>query len=113
LDDYFIFFNIADAYRKNNDKLKTMASIKDLKKFINSIIDEINYDIELYVGLNLDKNHTEAQELYGDVYTTRIKYLQKVNEKGLNKKDYKKIEEDFLYEVDELNKRLCKIIGNS
>lgn len=113
MDDYFIFFNIADSYLKNNDKSKIMTSIKDLKKFINVIIDEINYDIELYVGLNLDKNHIEAQELYGDVYNTRIKYLQKVNEKGLSKRDYKKIEKDFIHEVDELNKRLCNIIGNS
>ncbi len=90
-----------------------MASIKDLKKNINKIIDEINYDIELYVGLNLDKNHYEAQELYEQVYNTRIKYLEKINAKDLGKQEYKTIYNDFLHEVDELNIRLCKLIGNS
>ena len=90
-----------------------MASVKHVKKFINTIIDEINYDIELYVGLNLEKNHFESQELYEEVYQTRIKYLEKINEKGLTKEGYKKIIDSFLHEVHALNEKLCKLISKS
>jgi predicted metal-dependent phosphoesterase TrpH len=90
-----------------------MASVKHLKKFVNTIVDEINYDIELYVGLNLDKNHFEAQELYEEVYKTREKYLEKVNTKGLDKAGYKKIIDEFLHDVNALNEKLCKLIGKS
>ncbi len=90
-----------------------MASVKHLKKFINAIVDEINYDIELYVGLNLDKNHFEAQELYEEVYNTRNKYLEKVNEKGLDKVGFKKLIDEFLHDIHALNEKLCKLIGKS
>ncbi|HON19629.1 MAG TPA: hypothetical protein PK990_10755 [Salinivirgaceae bacterium] len=87
-----------------------MASIKQLKKIINSVIDEINYDIELFVGLNLDKNHYKAQQLYEEVYLVRVKYLEKVQQIGLSKNDYRSILEEFYKEVDRLNQQLVEII---
>lgn len=90
-----------------------MSSVKDFKKFINNIIDEINYDIELYVGLNLDKNHYQSQQLYEQVHNTRVKYLEKINAQGLTKADYKAIYDEFLLDVDNLNKQLCQLISKS
>ena len=90
-----------------------MASVRELKKFVNKIVDEINYDIELYVGLNLDKNHFEAQAIYEEVYELKTKYLELINAKDISKDGYKTMTADFLSEVDVLNQKLCKLIGNS
>ncbi len=90
-----------------------MASIRQLKKIINGIIDELNYDIELFVGLNLDRNHYESQQLYEEVYLTRVKYLEKIKQKGLTKVEYRQILDEFIKEVDELNRKLVQIINKS
>ena len=90
-----------------------MASVRELKKFVNKMVDEINYDIELYVGLNLDKNHFEAQAIYEEVYELKVKYLEMLNVKDMDKEKYRKLTDEFLKEIDLLNQKLCKLIGNS
>lgn len=112
LDDTFIFPIIAITKQRNLIK-ETMASVRELKKFVNKMVDEINYDIELYVGLNLDKNHFEAQAIYEEVYELKVKYLEMLNVKDMDKEKYRKLTDEFLKEIDLLNQKLCKLIGNS
>lgn len=89
-----------------------MSSIRELKKNVNRLADEITYDIELYVGMNLDKNHFESQKLYEEVYDLRREFLERINRASeCDKGEYKTIQNDFVKRLDQLNQRLCEIIS--
>lgn len=89
-----------------------MASVRKFKKSMNQLFDEINYDIELYVGSNLDKSHFDAIDLYERLYVSKLKYSEKINQK-LDKLSYKKIWNSLVHEIDDFNKELCEIISKS
>lgn len=89
-----------------------MASIKKLKKAVNQLFDEIIYDIELYVGSNLEKNHFDSIDLYERIYASKLKYLEKINQK-LDKQSSKEIWDHLIREIDGFNQELCKIISKT
>lgn len=92
-----------------------MASVRGLKKDIDSLIFEVISDCFVYSGVHPDNKTDEVSAIINDAVTFRNDLIARVNNPDgkdnpkILKAYYKSVEKDLKSEVDKLFKRLSSI----
>ena len=91
-----------------------MANLRDLKKEINGIANEVISDCFLYLHLHKDKNKKEVTEIMKGTLKTRNDLIHKVNhsdsgDQKMIKKHFIKIRSELVDKMDSHFTKLSKI----
>jgi hypothetical protein len=94
-----------------------MASVRGLKKVIDSLIFEVISDCFVYSGLHPGDKSDEVSTIISDAVSLRNDLIAKVNNPDgkdnpkIVKTYYKSVEKDLISGVDKLFKRLSSLTG--
>jgi len=92
-----------------------MASVRGLKKDIDSLIFEVISDCFVYTGLNPENNTAKVSEIISDAVGLRNDLITRINNPDgkdnpkIVKAYYKSVEKDLKSGVDKLFKRLSSL----
>ncbi len=91
-----------------------MASLRDIKKEINGLTNEVIFDCFLYLYLHKDKNKIEVTRIMKNTLKTRNGLIYKVNhpdseDRKKIKKHFSKIKGELVDKMDGYFKKLSEI----